>query len=559
MFPGRASHNPQDTRSLHGEAIPQTMGGSFADMGQSAVAHHLSPAQTEIDGRAAAYSVGGSGFPVLFLHGWGLAQHSYRRALKRLVAQGCRVYAPTLPGFGGTADLPSDERSIGGYGAWVHSFIEQMGIDEPVLLVGHSFGGGIAIRLAHDYPETVRYLVLLNSVGATFGSDSVVPGTVSALNRPGWMWALRAIRDPSSVREGVQLVRAAAEDLVPNLLKHPRALWEVGLLARQADLGAELQELRRREMPVLVLWGDHDRVLPTGSFEALCQAVGSEGQVVSGSHSWLLADPDAFGEVMSNVVEVAAQTGSTKLEQLMEGTSIPGDVVKRLIGGAAPLWLISESPQVLAGDLALCHPPLGPDEIRAVARPSSEPGSFRLTVVAHDRPGLLAETTAVLASEGLSVIGASATTWVDQGIALHSLTLDAPENYLPEEWDLLGRRLRSIAAGEPALFLFEPGGRAHVRTTPQAMGRSLLSVTAPDQLGLLWAICEWLAANGVSIEAARVSSENGMANDEFVVAGRFDPSGLQRRLTADDRPIWRRFSYPGADLVNSLLNRLPIP
>jgi pimeloyl-ACP methyl ester carboxylesterase/glycine cleavage system regulatory protein len=511
-------------------------------MGGLPMGRHLEPERVEVDGRPATYSVGGRGFPVVFLHGWGLAEHSYKRALKRLMVQGCRVYAPALPGFGGTADLPSAERSIASYASWVDAFMRAVGITEPALVVGHSFGGGVGIRLAHDFPDAVRYLVLLNSVGgAPFGPGT---GGISALNRPAWLWGLRAVRDPRGLMEGVQVLRAAAEDLIPNLVKHPRTMMEVGFLARTADLGAELEVLAKRELPVLVLWGDNDRVLPVGSFEALCQAIGTEGQVVQGSHSWVLADPDAFGEVMSNVVEVAAHAGNDELGQLLAATSLPDDVVKTLLQHAAVLWLMSEPPAVLAGDLVLCYPELGPEEVRAVARPSEHAASFRLTVVAHDRPGLLADTTAMLAAEGLSVTAASATTWTAQNIALHSITVDAPDDFLADSWDLLARRMRSVAKGHRPGFLFEPGGRAMVRCTVQSTGRALLSVSAQDQIGLLWAICDWLAERGVTIEAARVTSVDGMAHDEFIVAGSFDPIELAEHLSANDPPAWRRLLDP---------------
>ncbi len=52
---------------------------------------HLAWLSTTVDGRPAKYGVAGDGLPVLFLHGWGLGQHSYKRALKRLVRLGCRV------------------------------------------------------------------------------------------------------------------------------------------------------------------------------------------------------------------------------------------------------------------------------------------------------------------------------------------------------------------------------------------------------------------------------------------------------------------------------------
>src|SRR5207302_3307749 len=58
------------------------------------------------------------------------------------------------------------------------------------------------------------------------------------------------------------------------------------------------------------------------------------------------------------------------------------------------LWLMSAAPAVLAGDLALCHPKLRRDEVRAVARSIAGSDRVRLTVVAADRPGLLADSGA---------------------------------------------------------------------------------------------------------------------------------------------------------------------
>jgi pimeloyl-ACP methyl ester carboxylesterase/predicted amino acid-binding ACT domain protein len=479
------------------------------------VGHHLEPRTIDVDGRPARYSVGGEGFPVVFLHGWGLAEQSYRRTLKRLVVQGCRVYAPSLPGFGATAALPRETRTIAGFSSWVARFMKAAGINEPSLIIGHSFGGGVAIRLTHDHPELVRYLVLLDSVGA--GAWKRGPA--------------RRLFRPVPIGEAVQLIRSGIDDMITNL-RHPGQMLELALLARDADLSAELVALAKRDMPVLVLWGDDDRVLPAESFESLCRAIGTEGQVIAGNHSWVLADPDAFGEVMSNVVDVTAHADTSELSDLLGATSMPKFFVRRLLDGAAPLWLMSEPTAVLAADLALCHPRLRPGELRAVARETDVAGSFRLTVVAEDRPGLLADTTAVLAQEGLSVTQASATTCVSEKLALHSLVVEAPDDFLAESWDILAKRLRSIGEEPGQEFLFEPNGRAVVRSTPQAMGRALLSVSAPDQIGLLWAICSWLADNNVTIDAMRASSSALIAYDEFVVKGTFDARALADRLSA---------------------------
>ena len=80
---------------------------------------------------------------MVFIHGWALGQHAYKRALKRLVHLGCRVYAPALPGFGGSAAAARLRRATWpGYAAWADAFLDAVGVDEPVFAIGHSFGGG---------------------------------------------------------------------------------------------------------------------------------------------------------------------------------------------------------------------------------------------------------------------------------------------------------------------------------------------------------------------------------------------------------------------------------
>ena len=56
-----------------------------------APADHLAWQSTTVRGEPALYGVAGDGIPLLFLHGWGLAHHAYKRPLKRLVHLGCRA------------------------------------------------------------------------------------------------------------------------------------------------------------------------------------------------------------------------------------------------------------------------------------------------------------------------------------------------------------------------------------------------------------------------------------------------------------------------------------
>jgi pimeloyl-ACP methyl ester carboxylesterase len=245
----------------------------------------------------------GEGMPVVMLHGWALAQHTYRGVIERIAAQGCRVIAPSMPGFGGTAELPSASFSIGGYAAWVAALLDELEIDEPAVVMGHSFGGGVAIRLAHDHPARVRSLVLVNSVGGSAWRQGKTLRSIA--ERPLWDWGLHFPADVWPIRQASRVLPVIAEDFLPNLLRHPRAIVKVANLARRADLRAELEALRDRGVSISILWGTRDGIIPRESFEALCVASGVEGTVVDGSHSWLLADPDHFGEVITNDVRVA--------------------------------------------------------------------------------------------------------------------------------------------------------------------------------------------------------------------------------------------------------------
>jgi pimeloyl-ACP methyl ester carboxylesterase len=276
--------------------------------------------RTVVQGRPAAYSVAGAGMPVVLLHGWALAQHTYRKVIEAIAEQGCIVIAPAMPGFGGSGDLRGESFSMSGYAKWVADLLDALEIEESVVLVGHSFGGGVAIKLAHDMPKRVRSLVLVNSIG---GSAWRTGRTLrSVAERPLWDWGLHFPSDVWPVRQATRVLPVIAEDLLPNLLRNPRAIVRVANLARRADLRVELERLRDRGLPITILWGTRDGIIPRESFEALCVASGVEGTVVEGSHSWLLADPAQFGEVITNDVRIAQ--AARDLERGLEHTKQRG-------------------------------------------------------------------------------------------------------------------------------------------------------------------------------------------------------------------------------------------
>jgi len=297
-----AKPDPASQRAGRGKANaanPEPVDVPLSVLPRQVVVHK----RTFVQGRPAGYSVAGAGMPVVFLHGWALGDHTYRDVISSIASLGCRVIAPAMPGFGGTHDLPKDKFSMAGYGRWVADLLVALEVDEPVVLVGHSFGGGVAIRFAHDHPKLVRSIVLVNSVGGSSWRKGQVVRSIA--ERPLWDWGLHFPSDVWPFRQATRVLPVLIEDFVPNLIRNPRAIARVANLARRADLRTELEDLRKRSLPITILWGSRDGIIPRESFEALCVAAGVEGTVVDGSHSWLLADPQQFGEVITNNVTVA--------------------------------------------------------------------------------------------------------------------------------------------------------------------------------------------------------------------------------------------------------------
>ncbi|HUC37315.1 MAG TPA: alpha/beta hydrolase [Acidimicrobiales bacterium] len=254
--------------------------------------------RVEVAGAPADHGRGGEGPSLLFLHGWGVGPRSYAGSLSRLAGIGLEVAAPALPGFGGTPALEGASCDFSGYARWLSSYLDTLGTTEPVVVVGHSFGGGVAIQLAHDIPERVRAVVVCNAVG---GATRLGPA-----DRPWWEWGRYLGSDLLALESVVRVLPAVLGEAVPNFVQNPLAMWRVGEFVRRADLRREVHVLTDRCTPFTVVWSDRDRLVPHGSFATLCSAAGVDGVVVPGHHSWLIADPGRFADV---VLRALAEAG----------------------------------------------------------------------------------------------------------------------------------------------------------------------------------------------------------------------------------------------------------
>ena len=109
------------------------------------------------------YHKGESQTTILLLHGWGGSLNSFRSLENHLVKNNFSVITLDFPGFGGS-DLPKFDWSLDDYVKVVFELLQAEQITK-VCVVGHSFGGRVAICLASEHPSLVEKLVLVDSAG----------------------------------------------------------------------------------------------------------------------------------------------------------------------------------------------------------------------------------------------------------------------------------------------------------------------------------------------------------------------------------------------------------
>jgi pimeloyl-ACP methyl ester carboxylesterase len=250
----------------------------------------------------------GHGEPLLFLHGWGLTPKTYEAGITRLTAGGVRVLAPALPGFGGSDGPPLRSIDLKAYSSRIAGLIEKLDVEKPVFVVGHSFGGGVAMQLATDRPDLVRSLTLVNSVGGA-------PGRRNGMANRSWLrWMLGALTElhPGALAGSLP---SLTRSLVPNLLRRPVTLALTARLALTVDLEQQARALVASGMPVLFVWGDQDRLILPGALKAVEGALPAE--VVHGRHGWLLTEPEEFATILRDALVVHAM-----LERSRRGQSL---------------------------------------------------------------------------------------------------------------------------------------------------------------------------------------------------------------------------------------------
>lgn len=269
-----------------------------------------------IHGHRRAFVKAGSGPAVLLLHGLA-CDHTTWAPVIDLLARRYTVIAPDLLGHG-ESDKPRADYTLGGYANGMRDLLTVLGIDKATV-VGHSFGGGVAMQFSYQFPERTERVMLVSAGGL---GREVTP-LIKLIQAPGWegvMWCLtrpglrhvitasmRAASGPRSkytrdLGEAAAIVDSWHDRRTRFAIRHlVRAVidWKGQIVSMQDR--AYLSEA----VPVAVVWGRDDQVIPvrhTNNIAALAPEARVEVLARSG-HFPHKDHPDRFVHLLDRFIK----------------------------------------------------------------------------------------------------------------------------------------------------------------------------------------------------------------------------------------------------------------
>jgi pimeloyl-ACP methyl ester carboxylesterase len=270
--------------------------------------------QVSIYGHRFCFRRGGAGPVLLLLHGIGDSSRNWVPAM-RVLQRSYTVLAPDLPGHGSSSN-PLGDYSLGSHASSMRDLLDLLSI-ERVTVVGQSFGGGVAMQFAYQFPGRCERLVLVDAGGlgrevtwilrlatvpaAEYVMPVLFPGFAGRWGDP----VARFLRE-----RGIGTARAA------EVWRSYRTLTDRGNRAafvRTAraviDPGGQSVCAVNRlylvaQMPVLIVWGDQDKIIPLGHAVRAHQTIpASRLEVMQGAgHAPHVEHPARFARILDDFV-----------------------------------------------------------------------------------------------------------------------------------------------------------------------------------------------------------------------------------------------------------------
>lgn len=224
---------------------------------------------------------------LVFLHGWGVDSQLWFKIAPMLVKKNYSLYFLDLSGFG-RSQTPPEYFDLDQYKNVVEKFISNLGL-KNIVIIGHSFGGSVAIKVAIDNPNYLEKLVLVNAAGVRHTSTlksikSILVNIVRPFFSPSFMQPIRT--------KFYQMIGSEYLN-IPSMSKVFSKVVSENLMPK----------LSKISIPSLIISGDNDKVTPLSHAKEMNNKIkGSKLAVLSGGHFSFLDQPDEFVNVLTKFV-----------------------------------------------------------------------------------------------------------------------------------------------------------------------------------------------------------------------------------------------------------------
>ena len=294
----------------------------------------ISEKQVEIDGLKINYKTIGAGkIPIVLLHGWGVDSGKYVELIKKLYTihnTQFKIIIPDLPGFGKSGE-PKENWKLDDFVEFVNKFVEKTsrksGFElvkdilkeklekykqygntyyhtetaSKIILIGHSFGGRVAIKYAAKYPEKIDKLILTGAAGIKHKLTAKQKALFILAKIGKMIFSLPVIDNFQKPAHNIfsKIARKKKKDYY-NASPRMKEIMKNVLLE---DLTGYLNKIKT---PTLLVWGKEDKTTPLADGEIMKSRVENcELRIVNNAnHSLPYQKAEEFGEIVGEFIEL---------------------------------------------------------------------------------------------------------------------------------------------------------------------------------------------------------------------------------------------------------------
>lgn len=247
-----------------------------------------------IDNSKVNYKTAGDGPAVLILHGWGGSSDSWVKFQEIVSKGGYKVIVPDLPGFGKSIS-PQEPWGIQDFAEFILNFIKTAKNEfvDPFYLIGHSFGGRIAVKFSGLYPEKIKKLILCDSAGIRPTPNLKTRMIILAAEIG------NAVFSPQRLR----IFRDGARNLFYAFLRrrdYVKAKGPMKETMKKVISEDLLEDLSKIKAQALIVWGEKDKMVPIKYALTFKEKIKNSELIILPKigHSPNLEDPQKLAEVV---------------------------------------------------------------------------------------------------------------------------------------------------------------------------------------------------------------------------------------------------------------------